>query len=367
MLLPTGRLRFSEEIAMRLTFTQLVTATFLLIGGLALHAVGSASVRSSSRQFPRSHRSHVVWTHPHHAYVIFGVRGAPDSYILEVSIDKKPTATRTLGGSLTGFCQLDALAIGPSGNLYVSGFFGSNCQQAVEGVEEFAPGAFGNVAPIAVLSGNKTELDRIDGIALDPSGKLYVANGEGGPSYTGAITVYAAGATGNVAPIDSISGSKTGFGELNLYYVAVDDAGEVFAGLLSAGTEILKFPAGAHGNIAPLASVTVEPYGHGFNELQVSGGTVYVAVGTVRQQTPTIYELSSADLSLVGALTNPKFTILTADSDSTGKVYVQNFIRSRGDTFGYGHLYEYNPGDQNPVRIRYDGTSAGGGYIVVGP
>lgn len=50
-----------------------------------------------------------------------------------------------------------------------------------------------------------TGLDYVSGLALDQNGNLYVAN-----RYNSSITVYAAGATGNVAPTRRLRGSLYG-------------------------------------------------------------------------------------------------------------------------------------------------------------
>ncbi|MFY9884728.1 MAG: hypothetical protein WCB01_01245 [Candidatus Cybelea sp.] len=50
------------------------------------------------------------------------------------------------------------------------------------------------------------------GITLDGSNNIYVAN-EGGPSAHGIVTVYAAGANGDVAPVNTISGANTELAE----------------------------------------------------------------------------------------------------------------------------------------------------------
>ncbi len=72
-------------------------------------------------------------------------------------------------------------------------------------ITEYAPGATGNVAPIAVISGGSTGLSLPYGLTLDGSGNLFASN------YAGStITEYAAGATGNVAPIATIAGPATG-------------------------------------------------------------------------------------------------------------------------------------------------------------
>ena len=68
----------------------------------------------------------------------------------------------------------------------------------------YAAGANGNVAPIQVIYGHPlTKLGHPSGIAVDSGDNLYAAN------YNNSITVYAAGSNGNVAPIRKIKGSRT--------------------------------------------------------------------------------------------------------------------------------------------------------------
>ena len=76
------------------------------------------------------------------------------------------------------------------------------------GVTVYAEGATGDATPIQDISGSNTGLDFPNDVAVDASGNIYVANG--GNAYSNSVTVYAAGATGNVAPIQDISGSMTG-------------------------------------------------------------------------------------------------------------------------------------------------------------
>lgn len=75
-------------------------------------------------------------------------------------------------------------------------------------VTVYAEGATGDATPIQDISGSNTGLDFPNDVAVDASGNIYVANG--GNAYSNSVTVYAAGATGNVAPIQDISGSMTG-------------------------------------------------------------------------------------------------------------------------------------------------------------
>jgi hypothetical protein len=85
-----------------------------------------------------------------------------------------------------------------AGNLYVANY--SNHTITV-----FGPGASGNVAPIRTISGPMTGLSNPSGIALNPSGNLYVAN-----DVVNSVVVFAPGAAGNVTPIRTLSGPSTG-------------------------------------------------------------------------------------------------------------------------------------------------------------
>jgi len=83
------------------------------------------------------------------------------------------------------------------------------------------------------------------GIALDATGRLYVAN-----SATNSITVYAAAATGNVTPMATIAGSNTG---LHLPTgITVDAAGSaIYVGNFSS---ITVYPGVEHRDRAPIDS-----------------------------------------------------------------------------------------------------------------
>ena len=307
----------------------------------------------------------VAWSNPHHAYILFVEPGSLIPYVQEVSVDPRPGPTLTLQGSNTGFCEISAFAIGPQGNLYVSGYFGSNCQSAFTGIEVFAPGANGNAAPIATLAGTRTLLQIPNGMAFDSSGRLYVTQSNGAGHGGAQIDIFAAGASGNVAPVGVIVGRNTQLGGKRLSYVAVDEAGEIFAAGGAGRSSILTFPAGANGNVAPVATKQIQSR-NGFFELQASGNTVYAAVGVLKETIPTVYELSASNLAQIGAITDHRFAILHADVDASGKVYVQDVNRTGNDSLRM-RLFEYEPGQQQPSRVRSDGVSEGGGYVVLGP
>jgi hypothetical protein len=69
---------------------------------------------------------------------------------------------------------------------------------------EFGPGAWGNIAPIARLSGTNTKIHGPFGVALDGAGNLFATSDS-----TNSFEEYAAGATGNMAPITRVIGTNT--------------------------------------------------------------------------------------------------------------------------------------------------------------
>jgi hypothetical protein len=111
----------------------------------------------------------------------------------------------------------------------------------------FLSGANGDVPPAADLSGG------IEGplsVTVDKTGKPYVVN-------TASVTVYAAGATGTAAPLQTIAGSLTKFDIPTGN--AVDSGGRILVANISSSTAIndsvLIFGAGANGNVAPVAEI----------------------------------------------------------------------------------------------------------------
>src|SRR5208282_3390274 len=79
-----------------------------------------------------------------------------------------------------------------------------------------------------VIGGSNTGLNQPLGIALDSSGKLFVANNETQPCSTqcGSVTVYPAGSNGNIRPSVTIVGGNTG-----LYFpsgIALGASGNIY-------------------------------------------------------------------------------------------------------------------------------------------
>ena len=77
--------------------------------------------------------------------------------------------------------------------------------QAHYHVATFSATATGDASPIATLTGGNLDVGVPSGLAVDGTGRLYVAkNG------ISTIAIYAPGASGSDAPVDSIAGPGTG-------------------------------------------------------------------------------------------------------------------------------------------------------------
>ena len=164
---------------------------------------------------------------------------------------------KVIAGSLTTMASgPPQIAVTASGTLYVP----NPAIEQADSILIFAPASSGNIAPTATLGGAATTIYTVKGIALDSAGNIYVASlaqstSNVAESAVPSILVFAAGATGNVAPIRAISCPATTMPTIG--NLRVDSAGEVF---VLSGTTILKFAAGATGNIAPAAAITSPSY-----------------------------------------------------------------------------------------------------------
>ena len=164
---------------------------------------------------------------------------------------------RTIAGPTTQIQAMNEMAVSATGTIYVTG--GPN-GQTPEPILMFNPGATGDAAPDAVISGDATTIGNVRGMTLDAAGNLYVTSLAevplpGGPlSGAASVLEFAAGAVGNVAPIRTISGAMTTMGEIGS--VRVDRAGALYVVNGLFGGNVLMFAPGATGNVAPAAMFT---------------------------------------------------------------------------------------------------------------
>ena len=171
-----------------------------------------------------------------------------------------------------------AVAVDSSGKIYaIDGGFSYDTESPPR-VMVYAAGSKGNVAPIVTISGNRTGLDSPDGIAVDPNGKIYVLNdaspgihayAPGAPDgpYEDTVTIYPAGAKGNIAPVATIIGTDTGLGDPQA--IAIDSGGKIYVtnafghegktldstGAFLHWKSVTVYPADANGDIAPIATI----------------------------------------------------------------------------------------------------------------
>ena len=172
---------------------------------------------------------------------------APGSHVPAYNISGAAT---NLNGP--GFVTLDA-----SGDIWVANISGSS-------VEEFPPITThpnGNIAPTTIIAGSNTGLTSPQGIAFDPSGRLYVAINTPFLQLD-EVYVYQSWTAGsnNLGPVSAICGSATGVN--NPTGVAINSLGTVYVvnSQTSVAGYITDFAANNIGNLActgPFPNATV--------------------------------------------------------------------------------------------------------------
>ncbi len=194
-------------------------------------------------------------------------------------LDEVPSAT--LSGSKTGLVYPQGIALNSSGNIYVGDSYAAS-------VFVYPAGTNGNIVPSSatISTTMTTALGSPEGIALDSSGKIYAADCPAcyGESGSPSVMVYPAGSNGNAAPSATIGGDSTGLA--TPYGITVDSTGNIYVaddgnirdgGSIAPGVYV--YPAGSHGNAAPITSISGTdtgldtPYGIAVD----SSGNIYVA------------------------------------------------------------------------------------------
>jgi hypothetical protein len=159
---------------------------------------------------------------------------------------------RQIKGSRTKLQNPFGVAADANGNIYVANAAGKHADNHGS-VTVYGPNASGNAKPMRTIGGSNTGLDKPSGIALNPvNGDIYVVNEDGGPSGVGSVTIYAPGATGNVAPIGSIAGESTGLSFNEQTGIAFDTTGNLYVPNVDS---VLVFAADATGNVPPIRTI----------------------------------------------------------------------------------------------------------------
>ncbi len=231
-------------------------------------------------------------------------------------------------GSKTKLSYAEDIAVDAKANMYVANYGTSDGKGWVT---VYAAGATGNVPPIRTIIGARTGLDRPFGIALDPrNGDIYVANGFGGPSQMGTVTIYAPNANGNVAPIGTIAGTNTGLAEP--VGLVLDAGGNIYVPNPGVNSRILSrvtiYTAGSVGNVKPARTIEGS-----HTELSLpdyvaldSSSNIYVDGGSKNRV--TVYAAgANGNVAPIRTIAGSK-TRLDGPSglalDGSGKVYVAN-------------------------------------------
>lgn len=194
---------------------------------------------------------------------------------------------KVLGGSNVPVQNTEGLAVDASGRLYVSDY-------TAKAIYVFAAGASGNTAPIRTIAGSATGLVQPSGMGFDSHGHLYVAQGH---DSTAPIEEFAANANGNVAPIATIGGSHTKL--LGIFNLVLDKHDRI---IVPTAGSIEVFAAGAHGNASPVATIKG-------NNTTIADVT---SVGT--DSNGSIYGTNAIDISQL------KFSLIVFDSNANGNV-----------------------------------------------
>ncbi|MEO6991420.1 MAG: hypothetical protein ABI202_07865 [Candidatus Baltobacteraceae bacterium] len=233
--------------------------------------------------------------------------GKVEVFPLDAREDVQPE--RVLTGPQTLLSSPGDFAWDAQGNLYVidAGFFSSSRQLVPQRVLVFAPGASGNVAPIRVIAGSKTGFNGFgSGIAVDHSGDVFVAQ-----SVDCSVPIFAPGARGNVAPI-AVLPVGCGFGPTDAFdtgrtvYVTGGQQGQVDAYIQASATSWLL-------------DRTINVTGAA-TYIDVRGGDAYVSEGPFPHGFIGVYPVTNFRLIRTLSLPSPRFTTprgVTVDREGT--------------------------------------------------
>jgi hypothetical protein len=176
---------------------------------------------------------------------------------------------RTILGSDKSFSYPYLMTVDSHNSLYVSD--GAPCAC----VAVFSNSNDDETSPQRMIKGDRTQMNEPIAFAVDGSGYLYVASlGLGPLRDEGQIEVFAPDATGNVAPLRVITGTKSA--PLSPSGIAVDAKGNVY---INQGMQILEYASGASDNAAPIRTIVPPAADVISSHLHVDGvGNVYVLV-----------------------------------------------------------------------------------------
>jgi len=233
------------------------------------------------------------------------------------------TAVNQIGGNNTQLNGPQYDAFDANKRLYVSNF---NSGSGVGSVNVYASQATGNVLPIAQIGGSNTGISYARGVRVDSKGLVYLANVGPAPTFVSSILVFAAGSSGNVPPISTISGPLTG---LNFPTgIALDGNGNIVVANSGNGTITSYVLATATGNVAPSNTIggpltgLVSPTGLTLDAQR----NIYVADSSTNSIS-VFAANASGNVAPIRTISGSNTTLNTPSDvllDSSGNLYVTN-------------------------------------------
>ena len=224
---------------------------------------------------------------------------------------------QTISGSKTGLYGPRSIAVDASRNIYVA-----NPAGAI--VTVYAAGATGNVSPIATLSGYSIAVP--GGIAVDSEGDIYVLNYD-------SISEYAPNASGSVTPIRTIAGRHTKLTHNSGF--AMDADGNFYVDHYFLKGRITEYASNASGDVNPIRIIGGKKTGLGESgSLTVDkSGNIYVVAGCCYSQGSVEVFAAGAkgDAKPIRTIAGPKTMLDTPTGvalDSNENLYVSNFSSS---------------------------------------
>lgn len=275
--------------------------------------------------------------------------GSVSIYPINASGNVKPY--RTITGTRTGLQYARGIAVDAQDNVYVST---SPLTDARSTLSVFSAEADGDIAPLRTIAGGATGLVRPYSIAVDADGNVYAGNSRGRCHfvcmYGGAVTEYAAGQGGDIAPIRIIRGKKTEM--WGATHIALDEAGDVYDapyrecdGTYCVGRdEIIAFTTRARGNsppssefgfLGPADSIAVDDENRVYVAYAEGAGAIYVYPATNQVNDAPIQIITGSQTGLQGPT--------AVAVDSARNIYVANFNNNSITVYAAGATGNVTP------------------------
>jgi hypothetical protein len=276
---------------------------------------------------------------------------------------------RVIKGPDTGISAPADVKVNAAGDVFVS-------NNGANSITEYSPGASGDASPICTIGGADTDLYQVDDMSLEPDGTLVVGDLSDEHGNNGAVVVIPPGACGDVAPVETIAGSSTGFSQLD--GVGTDAAGTIFADSTN-GNSIQVFPPGTNGNADPEYTISGAATGlSGPNDVIVGfSGQIYVTNGGTTPAITVFGPGAAGNATPAQDISGSKTDLIGVDDlsvDSAGNIYATDIQSSAGPNgTRLPAVLEWNAGatgDVAPNAVIGGATSTLGepeGVFVTGP